>query len=65
VFTYRHLLAVVALLLWAVGMYFLVTGSPVLGVALILVGGLCLVIAASRGWTEFFEGVGNALFFWR
>ncbi len=43
----------------------LVGGSYALGGGLMVVGGLCLVIAASGGWTDFFEGLGNWLYFWR
>jgi hypothetical protein len=40
-------------------------GSWMLGGGLMLAGGLCVVIAASRGWSEFWEGVGNWIFFLR
>jgi len=50
---------------WGVGLYLLADGSWVLGGALMLLGGLFLVIAASGGWVEFWQGLSNWLYFWR
>lgn len=61
----RWLLAAFGLAVWAVGLWLFVGGSYVGGGLLILTGGLCLVIAASGGWTDFLEGLANWLFFWR
>lgn len=61
----RWLLVIVALALWGAGMYVLITSSYLLGGALILAGGLCLVLAATRGWSDLVEGATNWLYFWR
>jgi hypothetical protein len=58
-------LAVVGLVVWSVGLYLLAGGSWMLGGGVMLAGGLCVVIAASRGWSEFWEGVGNWIYFCR
>ena len=50
---------------WGVGLYLLADGSWVLGGALMLLGGLFLVTAASGGWGEFWQGLSNWLYFWR
>jgi hypothetical protein len=59
------MLVVVAVLVWAAGLYLLVDGRYVLGGALIVAGGLGFVVAATRGWGELAEGVSNWLYFWR
>ena len=63
--TLQRGLVVVGLVGWGVGLYLLAGGSWMLGGGLMLAGGLCVVIAASGGWFEFWEGVSNWLYFWR
>jgi hypothetical protein len=43
----------------------LANGSYGLGGGLMILGGLCLVVAASGGGADFFEGLTNWLYFWR
>ena len=50
---------------WAVGLWLFITSSYVGGGLLVLAGGLCLVMAVGGGWSDFFEGLANWLFFWR
>ena len=61
----RRLLVVLGLALWCVAGYLMVIGSHYVGGGLIVLGALCLVIAASGGWAEFFEGMTNWLYFGR
>jgi hypothetical protein len=61
----RWFLVALGTAIWAVGLYLLVDGSYGLGGGLMIGGGLCLVIAASGGWTQFLEGLGNWLLFWQ
>ncbi len=61
----RWLLAVVGLGLWAFGLYLLVGGNYIVGGGSMITGGLCIVVAASGGWTEFWDGLSNWLYFWR
>ena len=60
-----RLLVVVGVALWCIAAYLIAIGSYYVGGGVIILGALCLVIAASGGWTEFFEGVSNWLFFGR
>jgi len=61
----RRLLVVTGFVIWGIAAYVLVRGNYVLSGGLIVLGALCLVIAASGGWTEFFEGLTNWLYFGR
>jgi hypothetical protein len=61
----RWLLVGLGFIAWATGLYVLADGNYPLGGGLVIVGGLGFVVAASGGWTEFFQGVANWLFFWR
>ena len=55
----RRVLVVIGLGLWCIAVYLIVIGSYFLAGAFIVLGALCLVIAASGGWAEFFEGLTN------
>ncbi len=57
--------ASVGLVLWGLGLWRFAAGGYVAGGLLMLVGGACVMVAASGGWTEFVEGVANWLAFWR
>ncbi|MDP8908748.1 MAG: hypothetical protein M3N47_06445 [Chloroflexota bacterium] len=59
----RRLLVVLGVALWGIGAYLIVIASYYLAGGVIVLGALCLVIAASGGWAEFFEGLGNWLYF--
>ena len=61
----RWVLATFGLGTWGAGLWISLESSYVAGGLLILVGGLCFVIAASGGWSQFVEGFTNWLFFWR
>jgi hypothetical protein len=61
----RWLLVLVGVGIWAFGIATFVGVSYVGGGVLVLAGGLCLVVAAAGGWSEFFEGLTNWLLFWR
>ena len=61
----RWLLVAVGIAIWAGGLAAFVDGGYVAGGALVLAGGLCLVVAAAGGWGGFFEGLTNWLLFWR
>jgi hypothetical protein len=61
----RRLLVAVGAVIWIVGLCLLVTGDYRLGGAMIVGGGLCLVVAAAGGWTRLGEGLTNWLYFWR
>ena len=61
----RWLLVVVGVVIWGSGLYLLADGAWELGGGLMLLGGMCIVIAASGGWSPFWEGVGNWVYFWR
>lgn len=61
----RLLLVSVGVAVWGIGLWLFLGGSYVGGGALILAGGLILVIAASGGWTEFLGGLSNWILFWR
>ncbi len=61
----QWLLVALGFPVWAVGLFLLADGSWVLGGALMLLGGLCLVIATSGGWGEFWQGLSNWLYVWR
>lgn len=61
----RRLLVVVGVALWGIAAYLIVIGSYYLAGGIIVLGALCLVIAASGGWAEFFEGLTNWLYFGR
>jgi hypothetical protein len=58
-------LVLAGLAIWVVGVLRFAEGGYVVGGALILLGGLLLVLAAGTGWSHFAEGVANWLFFWR
>ena len=62
---WRRLLVVVAFGLWGVGMYVLVMGSHLVGGVLLLAGGMCLVLAATHGWSDPVGGASDWLYFWR
>ncbi len=59
--TVRHLLFALALPLWAYGLVRFIGGEEILGGSLMLIGGLLVVVAASGGWGQFFEGLTNWL----
>jgi hypothetical protein len=61
----RRLLVVVGLALWCIAAHLIAIGSYYVGGGVIILGALCLVVAASGGWAEFFEGLTNWLFFGR
>lgn len=61
----RRVLVVIGLALWCVAVYLTVIGSYYLAGGLIVLGALCLVIAARGGWTEFFDGLTTWLYFGR
>ena len=61
----RWLLLVVGIALWAGDLAWFIVGSDVGGGALVLAGGLCLVITAAGGWDQFWGGLLNWLLFWR
>lgn len=61
----RRVLVVIGLALWCIAVYLIVIGSYYLAGGFIVLGALCLVIAARGGWAEFFEGLTNWLYFGR
>ncbi len=61
----RPVLVVIGVALWCIAVYLIVIGSYYLAGGFIVLGALCLVIAASGGWAEFFEGLTNWLYFGR
>lgn len=61
----RRLLVVVGVALWCAAGYLIAIGSYYIGGGFIVLGALCLVIASSGGWAEFFEGLTNWLYFGR
>lgn len=61
----RRVLVVIGLGLWFIAVYLIVIGSYYLAGGFIVLGALCLLIAASGGWAEFFEGLTNWLYFGR
>lgn len=61
----RRVLVVIGLVLWCIAGYLFITGSLFLAGGFVVLGALCLVIAASGGWAEFFDGLTNWLYFGR
>lgn len=61
----QRLLVAAGVAVWGAGLYVLANGTYGLGGGLMILVGLCFVIAASGGWVDFFDGLTNWLYFWR